>query len=119
MAADELGKPYILDTDVQFNLSHSGDMVMCAVCEGPVGTDIEKMRPVSRRVPPRIMSAEEKRIYDKSGDKDAMFFAVWTLKEAYIKYTGRGLSDTIGAAYGLSGRRKGAYERHGLLLNKL
>ena len=96
-AAYEYGKPYLQDADVQFNISHSGDMVMCAVCDGPVGVDIERIRPYSSRIPVRIMSPEEKKAYDAAADKETMFFAVWTLKEAYIKYTGRGFMTPLGA----------------------
>lgn len=45
-AVGEQGKPYALGLDVEFNISHSGDMVVCAVDNHPVGIDIEKIRPI-------------------------------------------------------------------------
>jgi len=85
------GKPYLLNADVHFNVSHSGEMVMCALHDMPVGIDIERMRMVSPNVPERIMSSEEKRVYDLSDDQCKLFFQIWTLKEAYIKYLGVGM----------------------------
>jgi 4'-phosphopantetheinyl transferase len=85
------GKPYLLDCDVHYNISHSGEMVMCALHDRPVGADIERMRPFSPNVPGRIMSPEEKRVYDLADDQRTLFFQIWTLKEAYIKYLGVGM----------------------------
>ncbi len=85
------GKPYLLDSDVHYNISHSGEMVLCALHDTPVGVDIEHMRRVSTNVPDRIMSPEEKLIYDLTDDQCTLFFQIWTLKEAYIKYLGVGM----------------------------
>ena len=38
----EHGKPYAKDLAVEFNVSHSGDMVVCAVDDKPIGIDIER-----------------------------------------------------------------------------
>ena len=37
----EYGKPYLASGDLFFNLSHCGDMVVCAVCDREVGVDIQ------------------------------------------------------------------------------
>jgi 4'-phosphopantetheinyl transferase len=87
------GKPYFKSKpDIHFSISHSGEMAMCALHDSPVGADIEKRRAVGAGVPERIMTAEELRLYSRSPDKQRMFFQVWTLKEAYVKYCGAGLS---------------------------
>ncbi len=40
----EFGKPYITGfSNVHFNISHSGNVVVCAVCDKPIGVDIQKM----------------------------------------------------------------------------
>ena len=41
----ELGKPQIVNIPKKFNLSHSGDYVVCAVGDGEVGADIQKWVP--------------------------------------------------------------------------
>ena len=35
----EYGKPFAIGLDVEFNISHSGDLVVCAVDNKPVGID--------------------------------------------------------------------------------
>lgn len=91
-ALEPKGKPYLKTrADAHFSISHSGTMAMCALHDQPVGADIEKVRVVARGVPERIMSADEYDLYLRSSDKKALFFQIWTLKEAYIKYCGEGL----------------------------
>ena len=86
------GKPYLVTApDVHFSISHSGDMAMCALHGEPVGADIEKVRPVGKGVPERVMSEAEYPLYRDADDRQALFFQIWTLKEAFIKYSGEGL----------------------------
>jgi len=88
----ERGKPYLVTApDVHFSISHSGSMAMCALHGEPVGADIEKVRPVGKGVPERVMSAAEYRLYRDAEDRQTLFFQIWTLKEAFIKYSGKGL----------------------------
>jgi 4'-phosphopantetheinyl transferase len=89
----EFGKPYLKSAkDVYFNISHSGSMVMCALHVSPVGVDIEQVKPYSDAVARRIMSDAERKSFLSSQDKKTLFFKIWTLKEAYLKYSGAGLS---------------------------
>jgi 4'-phosphopantetheinyl transferase len=90
------GKPYLIAVpDVHFSISHSGSMAMCALHNGPVGADIEKIRPVGKGVAERIMSATERRLYMETDDRQSLFFQVWTLKEAYVKFSGAGLGMSL------------------------
>ena len=99
----EYGKPYAKDLNVEFNISHSADMVVCVVDDNPVGIDIEKIRPVDLNTAKRIFSEEEtKYIFGCIPDledynhylNDAILqhlFELWTKKEAYGKLNGTGL----------------------------
>ena len=99
----EHGKPYAKDLNVEFNISHSADMVVCVVDDNPVGIDIEKIRPVDLNTTKRIFSDEEiGHIFGGIPDiedynhylNDAAlqrFFEFWTRKEAYGKLVGMGL----------------------------
>lgn len=82
------GKPYWEGSDLHFSLCHTRQAVFCAISDGVVGLDAEKIRPVSQTVITRVLSPEELRQFDGS---DEAFMRFWTLKEAYVKYTGEGL----------------------------
>lgn len=86
----EFGKPYLCSSEMYFNLSHCGEVNVCAVAEGEVGVDVQKIcwKP---RVLKRACSAEE-----ATGIRTAEDFTrMWVLKESFVKCDGRGL------AYGL------------------
>ena len=87
----EHGKPRI--EGLEFNLSHSGDLVVCAVSEKPVGCDVEELREAPKGVVARYYSdAEQAYLSRFSADEyDREFFRLWTMKESYVKMTGEGL----------------------------
>ncbi|MCH5191740.1 MAG: 4'-phosphopantetheinyl transferase superfamily protein [Oscillospiraceae bacterium] len=99
------GKPFAKDLDVEFNISHSHDMVVCAVSDKPVGIDIEKIRPIKLNVAKRICTKDEliylfghtpnEQDFEMNSDIPTLtrFFEIWTAKEAYGKCVGIGLGD--------------------------
>lgn len=99
----EYGKPYAIDLDVEFNISHSGYIVVCVVDCSPIGIDVEKIRPIDLNVAKRFCNkeelfylfghepAEEDFIYTSETDILSRFFEIWTKKEAYGKFIGFGL----------------------------
>ncbi len=91
-AKGEFGKPYLKSfSGVHFNISHSGNMAMCALHSGRVGADIELARPFEHGLEKRIMSDSERQVFQECDEKVKFFYQIWTLKESYLKYTGRGL----------------------------
>jgi 4'-phosphopantetheinyl transferase len=83
-------------TDLHFNLSHSAGLVMCAIARGrAVGADVEDL---TRRAPDwalveRYCSPAEADEIRAHGDRwRDRFLAYWTLKEAYLKARGLGIS---------------------------
>lgn len=82
------GKPCWEGSRWHFSLCHTRQAVFCAISDGVVGLDAEKIRPVSPAVISRVLSPEELQQFDGS---DEAFMRLWTLKEAYVKYTGEGL----------------------------
>jgi 4'-phosphopantetheinyl transferase len=100
---DKNGKPYAKDIDIHFNISHSGDYVMCAVNETPVGVDIEKIRDIRTEVINRVCTEKELEYVNAGGlpesERLKRFFEIWTFKEAYFKYLGTGISDFKGVDY--------------------
>jgi 4'-phosphopantetheinyl transferase len=86
---DAFGKPF-LDGGPHFSLSHSGDWAVIAVCEAPVGFDIEfcatgrDIAGIARRA---FHPSERGAALDDSG-----FYRIWTAKESYLKMRGSGLA---------------------------
>ena len=97
----EFGKPSLIEIqnkdNIQFNLSHSGNMAILAVCKHhSVGIDIEfAERKVDwRGISKRFFTMNEQEQLDKLSEEEQRqaFFQVWTRKEAHMKVTGQGLS---------------------------
>ncbi len=88
---DEHGKPYIEGhPEVFFNLSHSGKFVAMAYGDRPVGIDIQETRNVTESFARRILNESETGQYDLSDTRTIC--RLWTIKEAYSKLIGIGLS---------------------------
>ena len=92
----ENGKPFLSGLPgLHFNLSHSGERVMCAVSGGEAGCDIEQIRDVDLKIARRyFFYGEYERIAAAATEEERcdLFFRYWTLKESFMKVTGRGLS---------------------------
>ncbi|MHB1392566.1 MAG: 4'-phosphopantetheinyl transferase family protein [Clostridia bacterium] len=92
---DFYGKPYIKGiTGFHFNLSHSGDWIVCAVDSTTVGIDIEKIVTCDLDIAKRFFTKKEYKwlLEIDEQEKNRSFFELWTMKESYIKAVGRGLS---------------------------
>lgn len=94
------GKPFVQGSKaVYFNVTHSADVIILAVTEeGEIGVDIEQvdrefewMRVDSVLAPIEIEWIKENERMNSSSVYQR-FFQIWTLKEAYIKCTGEGMS---------------------------
>ncbi len=86
------GKP--LCEGIYFNVSHSGEYVLCAVSRAPVGCDIEKAENAPFEITDSVFLPSERKYIaeaQNSADKIRRFFRLWTMKESYIKMTGEGL----------------------------
>ncbi len=91
----ENGKPYLDGAEeLYFNLSHSGETAVCAIAPCEVGCDVERIRTRELAVARRFFTPEEYEAVVSAGDDEArrkMFCRFWTLKESFLKVTGRGL----------------------------
>jgi 4'-phosphopantetheinyl transferase len=95
LTTNEFGKPYIPGSDgFQFNISHSGDWIVCAIHHLPVGIDIEEIKPVDFSVARSHFTPREYEHICNADDGNRLpcFYSIWTLKESYIKALGKGLS---------------------------
>ena len=114
------GKPYFRDLPFYFNLSHSGDYVLCVVSEAEIGADIQQHRrrekekdregsggsernafgdssAVLGRLASRFFSERECAALNRAGaEREQLFFRLWARKEAYGKLTGKGVTGVLG-----------------------
>ena len=94
-SANRFGKPHLKGCqDFHFNISHSGEWVVCAIDSSPIGIDVEKINYTDLDIANRFFSKEEYRDLIDLDEKYRLdyFFDLWSLKESYIKAQGKGLS---------------------------
>lgn len=92
------GKPYLAGyPNLFFNVSHAGEWVVVAFSDYNVGIDVERIKKINYNVAELFFSKEENlNLNNLSGkDKQEYFFDLWTMKESYLKYTGKGLSEPL------------------------
>lgn len=81
------GKPYFKEFPrFQFNISHSGKYVACAVSEKAIGVDIQELTDIDRNSWHLFMSKRE--LHNCSSAEQALF--LWSAKEAVSKCLGYG-----------------------------
>ena len=90
----EHGKPcFRIHPEIRFNISHSEDLVICAVSDFEIGIDIqEKSRMNTDRIAKKVMSSAEHKKYLESSERQDFFYRVWVMKESYVKWTGDGIT---------------------------
>lgn len=89
------GKPYLTEyPDIHYSLSHSGEYVSCALGDSPVGVDIQEVTGYREGIARRFFTDEDNHRLDlcSSDGKKELFFRMWSIKESYVKLTGKGLS---------------------------
>lgn len=81
-----------------FNISHSGDYVVVAFSDCPVGVDIEKNKGNRLKVAKRFFTREELddlNAFPEEQKQIDYFYTLWTLKESYMKALGNGISMSL------------------------
>ena len=129
ISKNEYGKPYVenlyklrlknkdevekikIDIPLFFSLSHSEDMMICAVACFNIGADCQKKNiddvETCIKIAKRFYTDEENAFLDdillsedydeEDSDREYInhFFKIWAKKESYIKYTGKGLAEGL------------------------
>ncbi|MGI9545187.1 MAG: 4'-phosphopantetheinyl transferase family protein [Cyclobacteriaceae bacterium] len=90
---DNNRRPYLKGSELDFNISHSGQYVICTMsAEGRVGIDVEFKKAVDLEDFRNTMNDTQWSEIKCSPDPLDKFFQYWTIKESVIKADGRGLS---------------------------
>lgn len=91
----KMGKPSLTERpDIHYNLSHADGIAACIVSDCECGIDCERIREYRPNVMKRVFSDSERSMVENAGEgkKNEFFFRLWTLKEAYVKAIGVGIS---------------------------
>jgi len=90
---NEYGKPLLQGyAHIHFNLSHCKSAVACVLSDSEVGVDVQEIRPVSDKLKKRVLTNEEWEMYCNIALQPEYFTKIWTIKEAYAKKSGQGIS---------------------------
>ncbi len=87
-------KPFLFgEPDIHFNLSHSGQIAVCAFSDTQVGVDAEITQHFENEIVKHIYSQDEiNYVNSHPSDNDTLYTLLWTIKESVMKYFGTGLS---------------------------
>lgn len=91
---NKYGKPFLKDyIGLEYNISHSNELVVCAVGDYEVGIDIEYVKDMDIDAANYVLSTDEKEEYKGISENEKLdyFYSIWTLKESFIKAKGMGL----------------------------
>lgn len=92
----ERGKPSLkYHPNIHFSLSHSGDYAICSIGDKPMGNDIELVKQGRLKVADRFFAQEELDWMRAEPDEEEItqrMFRIWTMKESFLKATGKGIS---------------------------
>jgi 4'-phosphopantetheinyl transferase len=94
----DLGKPFLNNQDLQFNLAHSGDYGVIALClNDRIGVDIERCSHVHKPyydIAKRFFTRTEylALAHCPIAESEDLFYHLWTQKEAFLKAIGQGIA---------------------------
>ncbi|HEX8460184.1 MAG TPA: 4'-phosphopantetheinyl transferase superfamily protein [Segetibacter sp.] len=89
-------RPFINTKNLDFNVSHSGNFVVCAFSlDQVVGIDIEQIKAVDFKDFSYILSRSDNDIIRNASNQYSSFFKIWSMKEAILKADGCGLVDNL------------------------
>lgn len=89
------GKPYLVNhKEVYFNLSHSGNWVLCGIGDVQLGVDVEQVKEKALLIANTMYTKGENEFIFKQSPENRLnaFYKIWTLKESYVKNVGKGLN---------------------------
>lgn len=91
LKATQKGKLFFEGADFDFNISHSGEVVVLAVVEdGICGIDVELHRKINYSIFERNFTSVEWETIMNAKNSSQQFFDYWAIKESVIKADGRG-----------------------------
>jgi phosphopantetheinyl transferase len=95
------GKPYFVNSPLHFSYAHCSRAVVCAVASENIGVDVQPITAPKPAVIRRVCCDNELELVklppceqsSQHCSSSLAFTRIWVQKEAYSKFTGRGLSE--------------------------
>ena len=84
-------KPYLIDCDLFFNISHSKDIVVIAIDTSEIGVDIEFYDRFEEKNINKMFSEKEVEQIKNSNNPYKEYSKLWCMKESLLKCIGTGL----------------------------
>lgn len=94
-AVGAYGKPYFINTDISFSISHCDSGVCCGISDCSIGVDIQDTDIEFEEILDIAMSQREREIITHSDAPAEAFARFWSLKECICKYRGTGINDDL------------------------
>lgn len=89
------GKPFLLERQWKYNLSHSGVWVALGISDAEIGVDIERIRRYHSATARKLFTEEEQVMLEQVESEEArnaLFTRLWTEWEAVLKIEGSGFA---------------------------
>jgi len=76
---------------IEFNISHSHEIVVCAFSYSNIGADVEYVEHDILPIAERFFKPEEKALISHSMKPNETAYKIWVRKESYLKTIGKGI----------------------------
>ena len=90
-----LNKPFLENDYLYVGVTHTDDVIIVAVSRENFGIDCENTERIMKnpdKIMCRFFTENERQYILSQKDKNSAFLDIWVKKEAYVKYTGEGIS---------------------------
>lgn len=85
-ARNSYGKPFF-NCKYKFSITHTGTLVFIAISDADIGIDAEIIRELNPKIKDKIVCDDE------TVNSNMDLLTLWTIKEAYYKYIGTGVTN--------------------------
>jgi len=88
------GKPFLPDENIKFSYCHTEGLCAAVFSDCECGIDAENIKRIVSfaEISSRFFTADENEYLNSKNFSAEVFFEIWTKKEAFLKFTGRGLA---------------------------
>ena len=88
------GKPFLPNEKIKFSYCHTEGLCAAVISDFECGIDAESINRKASfaEISSRFFTADEKEYLSSKKYSGEAFYEIWTMKEAYLKFTGKGLA---------------------------